>query len=252
MSEIRLGPGEWDAALAEVAGPQLVVAGPGAGKTEFLVRRARQLIDTGVAPESILLLAFSRRGAAELRNRISSGLNRSFSVVAASTFHSLAMRLLEAHGPVGGWLRTPTLLTGPEHVELVAELLAAEDPDGWPLPFRTVLGSRAFAEEVADFGLRAAERLVEPDDLAAMGRDDWRPLPGFLRRYRDSLVERGRIDYGTLQVEALRILDHPATAADLAATFSHVLVDEYQDTTVAQARIAERLAARHRNLTVAG
>ncbi len=252
MTEIRLGPGDWDTALADASGPQLVVAGPGAGKTEFLVRRTRHLIASGVPPESILLLAFSRRGAAELRTRVSAGLTRSFSVVAAATFHSLAMRLLEAHGPIGGWQRTPTLLTGPEHVELVAELLAAEDPAGWPLPFRTVLASRAFAEEVADFVLRAAERLAEPDDLEAMGRADWRALPGFVRRYRDSLVERGRIDYGTLQVEALRILDHPETASGLAATFSHVLVDEYQDTTVAQARISEHLAAVHRNLTVAG
>ena len=252
MTEVRLSPDQWDAAVADADGPQLVVAGPGAGKTEFLVRRARHLIGAGVPPEQILLLAFSRRGAADLRARVAAGMEQSFSVIAASTFHSLAMRILEAHGPLGGWTGTPTLLTGPEHVELVAATLEAEDPAGWPLPFRPLLENRAFAEEVADFGLRATERLVDPDALAAFGRDDWRALPGFFRRYRESLLERGRIDYGTLQVEALRILEHPTTAAEFAAAFRYVLVDEYQDTTVAQARMAERLAAAHRNLTAAG
>ena len=252
MSELRLGPDQWEAAVADSDGPQLVVAGPGAGKTEFLVRRARHLIATGTAPEQILLLAFSRRGAADLRSRIAAGLERSFSVIPASTFHSLAMRILEAHGPVGGWETTPTLLTGPEHIELVDDLLSAESPAAWPLPYRPLLGNRAFAEEVADFGLRAAERMIDPDAIAAFGRDDWRALPGFFRRYREALRARGRIDYGTLQVEALRVLEHPITAAEFAGAFRYVLVDEYQDTTVAQARIAEQLAQGHRNLTAAG
>ena len=252
MSELRLDPNQWEGALADSDGPQLVVAGPGAGKTEFLVRRARHLIATGTAPEQILLLAFSRRGAAGRRARIAAGLERSFSVIPASTFHSLAMRILEAHGPVGGWNATPTLLTGPEHIELVAELLAAEDPAGWPLPFRPLLAIRAFAEEVADFGLRAAERMVDPDALAAFGRDDWRALPGFFRRYRETLRARGRIDYGTLQVEALRVLEHPTTAAEFAGAFRYVLVDEYQDTNKVQARIDEQLDQGHRNLTAAG
>ena len=252
MNEIYLRPDQWNAAVADTDGPQLVVAGPGAGKTEFLVRRARYLIGSGVPPERILLLAFSRRGAADLKARVAAGMERSFSVIPASTFHSLAMRILEAHGPIGGWSATPTLLTGPEHIELIAETLAAEDPASWPLPFRPLLDNRAFAEEVADFGLRASERLVGPEALAAYGRDDWRALPGFFRRYRNALLGRTRIDYGTLQVEALRVLEDPGTAAEFAGGFRYVLVDEYQDTTVAQARMAERLARGHRNLTAAG
>lgn len=252
MHEIRVDPTDWSAALADTDGPQLVVAGPGAGKTEFLVRRARLLIERGVDPERILLLSFSRRGAADLRGRVTAGLDRSFTVVPASTFHALALRIVEGHGAAGDWPHLPTLLTGPEQVSLVAELLAAEDPAAWPLTYRGLLATRAFADEVTDFILRAAERLIGPDDLAAMDRDDWRALPGFLRRYRAALVARGRIDYGSLQVEAVALLDDPAVAATVASAFRYVLVDEYQDTTVAQARIVERLAAGHRNLTAAG
>ncbi len=250
--ELLVRPDEWDPVISDVSGPQVVVAGPGAGKTEFLVRRARHLIDQGVPPEEILLLSFSRRGAAELRSRVAAGLERSFTAIPALTFHALAMRIVEAHGSAGDWPVMPTLLTGPEHVALVAEVLADEDPAAWPLPFRPLLDQRSFADEVADFGQRAAERLIGPDDLRAFARADWRALPGFFERYRATLVARGRIDYGSLQVEALRLLEDPEIATRVAGAFRFVLVDEYQDTTIAQARLVERMAAGHRNLTAAG
>ena len=250
-SEIQVGPEDWDAAVADTDGPQLVVGGPGSGKTEFLVRRARHLIEQrGVHPDQILVLSFSRRGAAELRNRIGSGLG-SISRISASTFHSFAMRIIEALGATGDWHQVPTLLTGPEQVDLVSEVLAAEDPAGWPKTFRAILGDRAFAAEVADFVLRAAERLEDGASIAARGRADWRGLPGFLTRYRATLVERGRIDYGTLQAEALALLDDKATRERLAETVRYVLVDEYQDTTVAQAALVERVSV-HANVTVVG
>jgi hypothetical protein len=70
IGEWRVGPEDWDEAISAVDGPQLVVAGPGTGKTEFLVRRVTHLLDEGHDPASILVLTFSRRGAADLRSRI--------------------------------------------------------------------------------------------------------------------------------------------------------------------------------------
>ncbi|HSM02272.1 MAG TPA: ATP-dependent DNA helicase [Acidimicrobiia bacterium] len=251
MRELHVDPDGWEAAVADVDGPQLVVAGPGTGKTEFLARRARHLItERGIPPEEILLLSFSRRGAAELRSRVTP--ERSFTVIPALTFHALAARIVERHGGAGDWPQPPAILTGPEHVALVAELLAAEDPGDWPLPFRPGLTSRSFAEEVTDFMQRAAERLLGPQEIAASDRADWRGLPGFLARYRATLVERNRIDYGSLQGEAVRLLDEPDVRSTIASAFRYVLVDEYQDTTVAQARIVERVSEPHRNVTAAG
>lgn len=251
VRELHVDPDEWEAAVADADGPQLVVAGPGAGKTEFLARRARHLInERGVPPEEILLLSFSRRGAAELRARVTP--ERSFTVIPALTFHALAARIVEAHGGAGDWPQAPAILTGPEHVALVAELLSAEDPEDWPLPFRPGLASRSFAEEVTDFMQRAAERLMGPEEIAARDRADWRGLSGFLTRYRATLVERNRIDYGSLQGEAVRLLDDPGVRSEVASAFRYVLVDEYQDTTVAQARIVERVSQSHHNVTAAG
>ena len=253
MRELHVDPADWESAVADADGPQLVVAGPGAGKTEFLARRARHLIvDRGVPPEQVLLLSFSRRGAAELRSRVTRGVERSLTVIPALTFHALAMRIVEAHGASGDWPRPPAILTGPEHVALVAELLAEEDPKDWPLPFRPGLASRSFAEEVTDFMQRAAERLIGPEEVATRERADWRGLPGFLSRYRAALITHDRIDYGSLQGEAVRLLDDPDVRPAVAGTFRFVLVDEYQDTTVAQARIVERVSDTHGNVTAAG
>lgn len=249
--DLLVDPGDWDARVADAEGPQLVVGGPGSGKTEFLVRRACHLIDSGIPPEAVVVLTFSRRGAAALRERISAGLGRSVSRLPGSTFHSLAMRILESHGSSGDWAEVPSLLTGPEQAALVAEVLRAEEPDDWPQPFRGLLSDAAFADEVTDFVLRAAERLANGDTVASLERADWRALPGLLNRYRATLVEQGRIDYGTLQAEAVSLLQDPAVREDFAGRVKYVLVDEYQDTTVAQAAIVEGVAATG-NLTVAG
>jgi superfamily I DNA/RNA helicase/RecB family exonuclease len=244
-------PADWDAAIESTDGPQLIIGGPGSGKTEFLVRRARFLIESGLAhPDQILVLSFSRRGAADLRERITAGLG-STSSVTASTFHSLAMRIIEAHGSAGEWATVPTLLTGPEQVEVVGEILATEDPADWPKVFRPILADRAFADEIADFTLRAAERLESSTSIAARQRADWRGIPSFLDRYRATLIERGRIDYGSLQTEAVALLTDAETRDRIAQAVRYILVDEYQDTTVAQAALVQAISP-HRNVTVAG
>src|SRR5690606_38503787 len=124
---------------------------------------------------------------------------------------------------------------------------AQEEPTEWPLTFRPLLTSSTLAAEVADFVMRCHERLIDPLRLGEMAREraDWRALPAFLDRYRAALREAGKIDYGLLVAEAVEILSSTDPG------FSHVIVDEYQDTSPPQARLA-RLPARSGNLTVAG
>ncbi len=252
----RIGPKEWPEAVAKTEGPQMIVSGPGAGKTEFLVRRALHLInELGVKPESLLLLSFSRRSASDLRHRISSRLNRSFTEVPSSTFHALAARLIEANGPqVLGLRRVPALLTAPEQVDLVQSLLATEDPKRWPVPHRAMLTSHTFAAEVTDFILRCRDLLVDAPTLATrvQERDQWRGLDLFLARYDAELTQTGRIDYGTLQARAVEVLTDEEVAGQITAAHPYILVDEFQDTTRVQAEMLRLLYGGHRNLTVTG
>ena len=255
MRSEQVEPDSWPQAIADSDGPQLVVAGPGTGKTEFLVARAIHLVESGKAkPSQILLLTFSRRAAQELSQRVGAGLPAGGPGINASTFHSFAHRLLEVHGPGAfGWTAVPTLLTGPEQVALVSTLLRSQDPALWPLPLRALLPTNTLGEELADFLLRSRERLLDPPALAhlAADRPAWRALSGFMISYDHELERRGRIDYGGLLAAAVRCLEDPSVAAALDDQFRYVLVDEYQDTSPAQARMLELLAGGHTNLTAA-
>ena len=250
MDQVRLRPDEWPAALGDAEGRQIVVAGPGTGKTEFLIRRVTRIIeDHKASPPEVVVLSFSRRATARLRERIERSLGTTGVPVDVSTFHSLAIRLIEA--VTGG--RRPIPLTTPEQVGLVRQILREEDPGRWPVIYRGILDSHAFSAEVADFLLRCSERLLSPRDLAerAEERADWRGLPDLYQRYLDRLDQIERTDYGVLLTSAVETLESDE-GRELAKDFRYVIVDEFQDTTPAQARMAELLAEQHGNLTVAG
>jgi superfamily I DNA/RNA helicase/RecB family exonuclease len=239
-----VGPEDWEPAVASTDGPQIVVGGPGTGKTEFLVRRAAHLVGAGVPADSILVVAFGRRGVADLERRIAAATPPDSPPITVTTFHALAAGLVEVHFRDRGWRRPPQILTGPEQAALVRRLLAEEDPAAWSVAMRPLLSTRTFADEVTDFLLRSGEQLQDADDVAAMDRDEWRGLPAFMGRYRRRLIADGRIDYGMILAEAVAVLaDHPLNPG-------YVLVDEYQDTTAAQVGLLRVLAA-NGNITAA-
>ncbi len=251
VRERRIDPHEWADAVADVAGPQIVVGGPGTGKSEFLVRRALWLLDeVGVDPRELLVLSFGRRGVADLRQRIRRDLPRTIGELDVATFHSFAWRLLEAHGTAIGWSSVPQILTGPEQTAVIRELLSSEDPAAWSPGIRPLLGTTTFVAEVTDFVLRVHEQLIDDEALTQLGRNrnDWRGLPAFLARYRRELQERLRIDYGLLITEAVRLL---RSNPSLDLGIHYVLVDEYQDTTASQVELLRGLVDVNGNVTAA-
>jgi len=251
-TEIRVDPAGWEKAIEPAPVPQLIVGGPGAGKTEFVVRRAVHLAETGHAQE-LLVLSFSRTGASDLDKRIRSRISGQTRAIDVSTYHSFAARLLETYAEYRGWDRAPDILPGPDQKQLVAELLETDSPDLWSPAFRPLLTTRTFADEVTDFILRCREQLIGPSDLAerADNRADWRGLSPFLDRYDHTLRSRSLVDYGTLLAEAAVLLADPTIAGLVADQYRYLLVDEYQDATHAQSVLLQRLVAEHGHLTAA-
>src|ERR687891_2379392 len=155
-------------------GPLLVLAGPGTGKTTTLVEAVVDRIERdGVDPGQILVLTFSRRAAAELRQRIAQRLARTVREPLARTFHSYAFGLLRREAVQRGE-QAPRLLTGAEQDLLIRELLRGDldelGADYWPPRLRPALSTRGLAEELRDLLMRAVERGVGPVELAALGR----------------------------------------------------------------------------------
>lgn len=245
-------PNGWADAVALTQGPQLVVGGPGTGKTEFLVRRALYLLtQLHVPPDAITILGFSRRGVAEVRGRIRDSLPATMGALDVATFHSYSARLVEAEAATAGWPESPQILTGPEQVALVHQLLLAENPSDWSTAFGQLLGTQTFAKEVTEFILRSNEQLLSPAALDELARADWKGLPQFLAKYGKTLRERGRVDYGTLVSVAVRLLERRATDDSGTAPPGFVLVDEYQDTTTAQVRLLQALQRQGNDILVA-
>jgi DNA helicase-2/ATP-dependent DNA helicase PcrA len=245
----ELNPAQLRAATHE-DGPLLVIAGAGTGKTRTLVYRVAHLIDRGVAPERILLLTFTRRAAQEMLSRAERLVGSASRRVQGGTFHATGNRLLRAHGEQAGLPRDFTIMDPGDAEDLMGIARAA-------LGFATK--SRRFPKKETLHAVYSAHINTERTVEEILERD----LPGFaadaadiVRVFADYVArkaERNLVDYDDLLLFwALMLEQSPALAERIAGAYDHVLVDEYQDTNLLQARILRGMCAAHRNLTVVG
>ncbi|MEU5528362.1 ATP-dependent DNA helicase [Micromonospora chersina] len=241
--------------VAHTDGPMLVVGGPGTGKTDTLVEAVAARVAEGVDPEHVLVLTFGRRGATDLRHRIEARIagdgHRVVREPLVRTFPAYAFGLLRRAAAERGE-PSPRLLTGPEQDLIIRELLdvvgeePTDDPVGWPEDLLPALRTRAFAQQLRDLLMRAAERGVGPVELARLGeklgRADWPAAARFLREYVAVLAlrdvsNRGSIAYDPAELVRAAtgmLLDDPELLAAERRRLAHVYVDELADTDPAQ------------------
>jgi superfamily I DNA/RNA helicase/RecB family exonuclease len=243
------------------AGPLLVLAGPGTGKTTTIVEAVVSRIDRGLDPEQVLVLTFARKAAAELRERITARLARATKEPLARTFHSYAYGVLRREAALRGE-PTPRLLSGPEQDVVIRDLLAGDIAAGaraWPARLHPALGTRGFAQELRDLIMRAYERGLTPTDLNRLGRqhgrDDWQAAARFMRQYGEVTALREAAAYDPAEliraVVSLWIGDPTLLARERDAR-QVVFVDELQDTDPAQVELLRLLAGGGRDLVAVG
>ncbi|MCL7460550.1 ATP-dependent helicase [Micromonospora sp. MSM11] len=241
--------------VAHTDGPMLVLGGPGTGKTATLVEAVAARVAEGVDPERILVLTFGRRAATALRQRIEARVaedgHRVLREPLVRTLPAYAFGLLRRAAAERGE-PSPRLLTGPEQDLIIRELLDVvgeepdDDPVGWPEDLRPALRTRAFAAQLRDLLMRAAERGVGPVELARLGeklgRADWPAAARFLREYVAVLAlrdvsNRGSVAYDPAELVRAAtgmLLDDPELLAAERRRLAYVYVDELADTDPAQ------------------
>jgi superfamily I DNA/RNA helicase/RecB family exonuclease len=249
------------AVVDHAGGPLLVLAGPGTGKTTTIVAAVADRIQRrGLDPERVLVLTFSRKAAAELRERITARLRRTTREPLAMTFHSYAYALARREFVLAGD-EPPRLLSAPEQLLEVRRMLRGEAQDGgagWPEALRPALAARGFAEEVRDLLLRAAERGLDGRGLGQLGklrgRDDWVAAAAFLDRYaaRFDLAPVPAYDYAEIVRIAAALLSREEVRQRERAAYDVVFVDEYQDSDPAQESLLLALAGDGRELIAVG
>ncbi|GAB3257672.1 ATP-dependent helicase [Nocardioides dilutus] len=241
--------------VEHAGGPLLVLAGPGTGKTTTLVEAIVRRIEDGAHPDSVLALTFSRKAAEQLRDRVAARVGRTMSASIGSTFHSFAYGLIRRYAPSELYLGPLRLLSAPEQDVVLRELLQ-DHPESvrWPDRLKAALGTRGFAREVHAVLSRAREKGLDGDELRRLGEEHDVPefvAAGlFLEQYLTILDERAAVDYSDLIRRAT--IEATVHRDELRAQFTHVFVDEYQDTDSGQVALLQALAGGGRDLVAVG
>ncbi|RBY74380.1 ATP-dependent helicase [Geodermatophilus sp. TF02-6] len=248
-------------------GPLLVLAGPGTGKTTTIVEAVAARIDRGVDPEQVLVLTFSRRAAADLRARVTARVARAVREPLARTLHSYAYGVLRRAALLRGD-PPPRLLTAAEQDAVVAQLLRGDLEEAgavrWPQSLVPALSTAGFRTELRELLLRATERGVGPEQLAAWGRargvEAWVHAAAFMEQYEAvaAFATAGRgdasgFDPAELVREAIaELASDPELLRSERERARWLFVDEYQDTDPAQVELLDLLAGRGGNLVAVG
>jgi len=248
--------------VAHDRGVLRVLAGPGTGKTTTLVEAVvDRVANRGVPVDNVLLLTFSRLAAGQLRDRVTARLQRTIAEPVARTFHSYAFGLVRQAAVLAGD-PPPRLLSGSEQDITLRELLAgrlADQMDSWPTELSAAVQTQAFTDELRDLLMRAIERDVTPETLAALGhkhgRPDWVVAAGILREYLDvtSLKAPGAFDAAELiQRAAAELRSNPELLRAERQKRRRIFVDEYQDTDPAQVQLLKLISAGADELVLIG
>jgi superfamily I DNA/RNA helicase/RecB family exonuclease len=235
-------------------GPVCVVAGPGAGKTALLEALLLRLRADGA--DGGLLLVPSKQAADASTERLLASPGPDPGGLGAVTWHSFARNLVVGHADRLGYRGDPRPLSGAEQWALVRSILLEADGLDWGR-LASLVGTRGFADELAELLLAAQRRLLGPDELehlaAALDRPAWAAAARFFSVYEERLALDDSIDHAGLIAQAGDLLEgHPEVRAARAAAIGTVLVDEAQELDPAQLRLLRLLGEGGARVVLAG
>ncbi len=241
---LPLNPAQ-DAAVRHPAGPLLVLAGAGSGKTRVLTARIAHLIrERGVAPSRIFAVTFTNKAAGEMRARVAALLGADPRGLWIGTFHSLSARLLRREAALLGFGPNFTIYDQDDSEHFIKRLLEQRGHSPKANPPRAIHAIISGAKN----------RMVLPEELGASADGPLeRVAAEIYAGLGPALRQANAMDFDDLLLFPLTLFaEHPERLAYWQRRFDHVLVDEFQDTNAAQYRLVKQLAMEHRNLCVVG
>ena len=247
--EKSLNPAQLEA-VTTTQGPVLVIAGAGSGKTRTIVYRLAYLVEQGVPPESILLLTFTRKAASQMLRRAGELLNREMGMVSGGTFHGFSYMILKKFAPALGFPQGFSVMDAPDAEELFKgvrnELKAGQGDKSFPRN-RTILSylSKARNKELS------LQSIIESE--AAHLHNYLEDLKKLEEAYFLEKQKQALLDFDDLLFFLERLLtDNSEVLEYVRSVYGYVMVDEYQDTNLVQARLARLIASEQGNIMVVG
>ena len=234
-------------AVQTTDGPVLVLAGAGTGKTRVLTTRLAHILATGKAfPGQVLAVTFTNKAAQEMKERVASILNEpTVERWWLGTFHAIAVRMLRAHAEKVGLGTDFAIIDTDDQLRLVKQLLKENNLDDKKWPPKSVLGVIQ----------RWKDRGQTPDHVSANESKEFAGgrIHKIYQSYQQRMKELNACDFGDLLLHTLVIFQtYPDVLADYHRRFHYILVDEYQDTNVAQYLWLRLLAQGHQNVCCVG
>lgn len=237
-------------AVTTVDGPILVIAGAGSGKTRTLTYRVAHLVSSGIPPERILLLTFTRKAAQEMLWRAGQLLNDSCNRVVGGTFHGIANMLLRRYGSSLGFGSSFTIIDRADAEGIINLLKSSLGLTGKDKQFPSKRVLINMLSGAVNKSMALDDLVFEQYSHLAEHIDEILTLQ---KHYAEFKVNHGLMDYDDLLVNWKRLLEEDDGARrEILARFSHLMVDEYQDTNLIQADIVRLLASGQNNVMVVG
>ena len=233
-------------AVYHTEGPLLILAGAGSGKTRVLTHRIAYLIEEkGINPWNILAITFTNKAAGEMRERVDDIVGFGAESIWVSTFHSTCVRILRRHIENLGYTTSFTIYDGDDQRTLMKQILKTMDLD--PKQFK----DRALLSAISS----AKDELVTPEEFMLNAGGDFRQkkVAEVYKEYQKQLKKNNALDFDDLIVKTVELFKNcPDVLEYYQERFKYIMVDEYQDTNMAQFKLVDLLASKYRNLCVVG
>ena len=233
-------------AVEAVDGPVLVLAGAGTGKTRVLTTRvAHILMNRKARPWEILAVTFTNKAAREMRERVAKLIGGPVEGWWVGTFHAIGARILRSHAEAVGLKPNFTIIDTDDQIRLLKQIMDGHQIDDKKWPARVLLG---VIQRWKDRGLTPEKVTTEEGGEFAEGL-----ITILYEEYQARLQTINAVDFGDLLLHCLTLfINFPDTLSDYQKKFRYILVDEYQDTNVAQYLWLRLLAHEHRNICCVG
>jgi len=239
-----LNPAQREAVEA-IKGPVLILAGPGSGKTRVITHRVAYLVKLcGVGPHHIMAVTFTNKAAREMRERLEQLLGQAVEALTLGTFHAICARILRRDGKAIGLESSFVIYDEDDQVRLMKQTLEELNLD-----------VKQYAPQALRSTISAAKsHLISSEDYAEWVSSYFEEIVHRVyQRYQQLLGQAQAVDFDDLLMKTVQLFrDHPQILTRYQSRYVHILVDEFQDTNIAQYELMKQLAGKYRNLCVVG
>ena len=232
-------------AVEAIEGPVLILAGPGSGKTRVITHRAAYLIKVcGVNPRHIMAVTFTNKAAREMKQRLERLLGQDIDALTLGTFHAICARILRRDGKAIGLNPTFVIYDDADQLNLIKQSLQEVNLD-----------PKQYAPRALQSAISAAKsRLATPKEYALQTHSYFEEIAHRVyQRYQQLLSQNEAVDFDDLLMKTVQLFqEHREILSRYQSRYVHILVDEFQDTNIAQYMLIKQLAGKYRNICVVG